>query len=363
MKSRVFIGSSSEHVDTARAIQENLHGEFDATVWDQAVFAVATYPVDALIEQLDRVDFGVFVLAPEDWLRSRGTLAPAPRDNVVFELGMFIGRLGRQRAFVVAPRGKLKLPSDLDALTVAQYIPPASGGNLVAALGPACNKIRRAMRQRLTERTGVSVGLLRAGVFQDFTAEFDGAIRSASQMTLSFIHSRRWRENHADRIREFLQRPGTKLTVFLPDATRRSMILEFVDHFEDGPSVPRLLADAYDWFANLAEEFPKRVSVRLAQLYPTYSFYRFDDRAIVAMYPTTRLKKPVPTFDVRLDGLFGGFIETDCIELERTARKVGIDDLRKLSQSRILNAPYWNGSAASRGRSVGGRGRRASRSS
>jgi predicted nucleotide-binding protein len=66
MKARVFIGSSSEQVDTAYAIQRNLERTCDTTVWDQGVFALTSTVLDDLVEALDRTDFGVFVFGPDD---------------------------------------------------------------------------------------------------------------------------------------------------------------------------------------------------------------------------------------------------------------------------------------------------------
>jgi hypothetical protein len=70
-----------------------------------------------------------------------------PRDNVVFELGLFMGRLGRERTFIVRPEsGPLKIPSDLAGMSVASYDWPRSDGNHRAAMGPASDLMREAIR-------------------------------------------------------------------------------------------------------------------------------------------------------------------------------------------------------------------------
>jgi hypothetical protein len=95
---------------------------------------------------LDRFDFAALILTPDDIITSRGDTSDSPRDNVLLELGLFIGRLGRQRTFIVCNRDKnLKLPSDLAGVTMAEY-GDRKDNNLQAALSPACTKIRYAIR-------------------------------------------------------------------------------------------------------------------------------------------------------------------------------------------------------------------------
>ena len=115
MKARVFIGSSSEQVDTAYAIQRNLERTCDATVWDQGVFALTSNILDDLVAVLDRTDFGIFVFGLDDLTTIRAKEYQSTRDNVVFELGLFIGKLGKARTFFVMPkeRGDFRLPSEL----------------------------------------------------------------------------------------------------------------------------------------------------------------------------------------------------------------------------------------------------------
>jgi len=147
MKARIFIGSSSEALDIAYAIQENLEDCSDPTVWTQSIFEHTKSSLDSLVACLDRFDFGVFVFASDDVVRIRDQQSPVPRDNVIFELGLFIGRLGCGRCFFVVPRGDedLHIPSDLLGITPLTFKPNRDDGNWKAALGPACNEIRKAV--------------------------------------------------------------------------------------------------------------------------------------------------------------------------------------------------------------------------
>ena len=48
-----------------------------------------------------RADFAAFIISPDDTVISRDAENLAPRDNVIFELGLFMGVLNRQRVFLI----------------------------------------------------------------------------------------------------------------------------------------------------------------------------------------------------------------------------------------------------------------------
>ncbi len=148
MKPRVFIGSSVEALDVAYATQQNLEHSAEVTVWDQDVFELSKSSLESLLLILNKMDFGIFVFAPNDVAKIREVTWRIVRDNVVFELGLFTGRLGRERCFIIKPRQPLDLhlPTDLLGLKPAEYDSEREDNNIRAALGPACNEIRREIR-------------------------------------------------------------------------------------------------------------------------------------------------------------------------------------------------------------------------
>jgi CRP/FNR family cyclic AMP-dependent transcriptional regulator len=143
-KIRVFVISTVEALPIAQALQTAFaHDPFLTVVWSDGVFKVSNYTLQSLEEQLDIADFAIAIASPDDQTTVRGHDWPTPRDNVIFELGFFMGRLGRQRAILMESRdSKTKLPSDLAGITTICYrFDP--GPNGAALLGPACNELRQ----------------------------------------------------------------------------------------------------------------------------------------------------------------------------------------------------------------------------
>jgi len=141
-KIRVFVISSVEALPVARAIENAFkHDPFATIVWANGVFRVTNYTLESLENELDVCDFAVAIAHPDDQTKIRDEDWPTPRDNVVFELGFFMGRLGRSRAILMEPQGgRVKLPSDLAGITTIRY--RFETKDTAAHMGPACNELR-----------------------------------------------------------------------------------------------------------------------------------------------------------------------------------------------------------------------------
>ena len=151
-KARVFIASSSEDLKVARAVRTNLESDAEVTVWKEGAFALGKFPLEALTELVRDNDFAVCVCAPTDQTQMRQQAVQVVRDNVIFEMGLFIGRYGRQRCFIVQPTGvELHLPLDVFGVTPGYYEPNRSDGNLQAAVGTACDQIREQILKQVAE--------------------------------------------------------------------------------------------------------------------------------------------------------------------------------------------------------------------
>jgi hypothetical protein len=95
------------------------------------------------LEAAQNSDFAALVLTPDDWVVTRGAEFAVARDNVIFELGVFLGALGPRRVFIIHPRGEnIRLPSDLAGVSRLDYRDNRQDENLQAAIGPAATAIR-----------------------------------------------------------------------------------------------------------------------------------------------------------------------------------------------------------------------------
>jgi hypothetical protein len=148
MKPRIFIGSSKESEHVANAVHTRLQREAECTVWTQGVFRLSGSNLQNLMREVCTSEFGIFVFSPDDIVETRGNLFSAPRDNVIYELGLFSGALGPERCFFLIPLdSEIRLPSDLLGITPGGYESGRSDQNMEAAVGPFCEKVRQKLKE------------------------------------------------------------------------------------------------------------------------------------------------------------------------------------------------------------------------
>jgi Predicted nucleotide-binding protein containing TIR-like domain len=125
-KPRIFLGSSGKQAKLLQAITRGLEDIADVEPWT-TTFNPGRSTLDRLVELSQEVDFAAFVFAQDDWTSTAASPSgeASPRDNVVFEAGLFGGALGIRRTFILHAGGS-KLPSDLLGLTSIRYDSAAS---------------------------------------------------------------------------------------------------------------------------------------------------------------------------------------------------------------------------------------------
>lgn len=321
-KPRVFVGSSSEGLDTARAIQVHLGSQAEVTVWQDGVFRLNEGTLASLLGALERFDFAILVLTADDVRTFRGEVQLAPRDNVLFELGLFLGRLGASRVFVVR-HPDAELPSDYAGVTTAT-IDRRADGNLLAAVARASFLIaeelragagRAGARERGAARRpgGHGIEVYRNVGELGFLDHLGGLIEESAEITfvgtgLNVLHNL----DIQNLIVERAARGRLAATIcfgnpFAP-AVRHRLVEE-----ERGRSKPPMAAEG---IVNLVRAMLRRardvpgLSIRLFNNYPTLSIFRFDDRRFV-YYPMgyRKLGNECPALFVQEPGAMSEFLD------------------------------------------------------
>jgi len=146
----MFIGSSKESLPIAREIRSGLrYDDILIHLWtDGGVFGASRFPIENLEGQVTSSDFAVLVLGPDDRVLSRGEETDAPRDNVIFELGLFMGALKRERTFLVLPRGlDIKIPTDILGLNPLTY-QKGTQDEMPSLIAPVCDDLRQIIMEK-----------------------------------------------------------------------------------------------------------------------------------------------------------------------------------------------------------------------
>lgn len=148
MKPKLFIGSSSEALDISHKIKEILEEVASVTIWTENISNLSSNILDDLIKASDEFNFGIFVFNPDDIIEIRNNRHNVVRDNVIFELGLFIGKLGKEKVFFLIPSNNdsLHLPTDLLGVNAGIYDDKREDGDLKFALAPFCNQVKERIK-------------------------------------------------------------------------------------------------------------------------------------------------------------------------------------------------------------------------
>src|SRR6185436_13818728 len=147
---RIFLGSSGKQEKLIQALTRGLGDVAHVEPWTTS-FNPGVTTLERLLELTREVDFAAFVFAQDDWTTNNPAPEPAatpgqasPRDNVVFEAGLFGGVLGMRRTFILHASGA-KLPTDLLGLTCVRYDGSTAAPPSPAVMKVVCEKIRHAI--------------------------------------------------------------------------------------------------------------------------------------------------------------------------------------------------------------------------
>lgn len=233
----IFIASSKEALSVAEAV--NIKLEYDAKVkqWDNA-FDLSSITITSLIKRAKETDYGIFVFHKDDKTTIRGNTYSSVRDNVLFELGLFIGALGIDKCFILIPKsieGEFHLPTDLSGVTMTSYDDQLD--DMVDAVATSCAKIKHAIKKQ-------------GAVASSDTGANDSVVQIL-QNQLSSTQSQVWSLSHeAQRAKE-----------------ESSKLLESIKNHFLSVAKPATAAEKLAWETGAKKSYLKEVKIRDHNLY------------------------------------------------------------------------------------------------
>jgi len=138
---RVLIISSPEALKIAEAAEKHLAcATLTCKIWTKGVFRTSPYAIESLEQQLDETDFAIVIATADDAVIPSVNLA---HDDIIFELGLAVGRLGRHRAFLLDPNktGDIHLPDASGLVSIPCR--PARGQDFTTRLKKVCTHLRK----------------------------------------------------------------------------------------------------------------------------------------------------------------------------------------------------------------------------
>lgn len=223
MKPKVFIAGTREGLPKARKVKEYLSPVADCQLWNEGFFENNRGYFETLAEGSVLFDFAVLVATADDVQLKRESLETITRDNIVFEFGLYVGRLGRNRAFFIKEKG-LDLPSDLYGIQLPEFSSSKKEGK---NLEETCNDIAKQIeaRWKTFELSFVPSTVLAVGYFENFVVRVCRELAQANKREAGGKNYEDFRLHIAvpDELPKDFQ---DQLIVYLNDRKLKDMVVE-----------------------------------------------------------------------------------------------------------------------------------------
>jgi hypothetical protein len=174
------------------------------------------------------------------------------------------------------------------------------------------------------KEAGIERGTLR--YLED--VEWDRLFESAHEIDIFVSYASTWRKVHDSRLNAAASKRGTKIRIFLPDPRDDQHLTVLALRF--GKTVEELRSDIVKStrdFANLIKPEGAELEIYHRKGDVLFSFYRFDNRAVLAMYSHGRVRTGVPTFVVSNGNIFD-FVARDLKAIVDQSRKLTLEEAK-----------------------------------
>jgi hypothetical protein len=211
-RATVFIASSGESRIIADAVKANFDREADVDIWAENIFKLNQATLATLMNRASYYDFFIAVFAADDVAIIKKNKKDVTRDNVIFEFGLFLGRIGLDRTFFILEEG-VNLFSDWDGITKTSY---RRRDNLVAALGASCVRIKERMMvaEKLDKFAILPSTSLALGYYHNFLKPILQALEN--QKSIEIILEKDRSGNAVKKIEYELKKPYPVIEIRVP---------------------------------------------------------------------------------------------------------------------------------------------------
>lgn len=245
MKRKLFIGSSSESMDLAKkvkkAIDKCCSDWIETSIWNEnGIFELNVSTLSNLVKKTRIFDYGVFIADADDCVLQRDSIHEAARDNVIFELGLFMGAMGLNRAFVVT---SVKLPSDMNGATIIKYKNRTISRKGIEQLVQAIENTKKTYK--LGHRTSTALAL---GYYNNFVKPtIDTLAQKGTDFKLEILIPRNI-SDLPNRIKKYAEDTGGVIEKLIPNGRNVYRRSKDSSEYWDIPRLLRTLEDILSFY-------------------------------------------------------------------------------------------------------------------
>jgi prolyl-tRNA editing enzyme YbaK/EbsC (Cys-tRNA(Pro) deacylase) len=301
-KPRIFVGASSEAEDIDRQVTRIIESLGAEAIGWRDVFRPGDYPLDVLVDLPSSIDGALLIATPDDPTVCRLINLMSPRDNVIFELGIFISRLGKRRTGIVhvVPTNQppAALPTDLNGLTVIKYFPGKSGTNEyqlevwldevishVSDKNPYVDELIELLRKQFGTLPFSWREIIQRYVIKDFKSSIDLALKGEIYLSAGeYYHALYSEIDNVTTKNEVLAVGTLSAIIWKGDPEQQDYLEKNLKAAERGTNIRRLFILPDDQWAQigpvLKKQIDKGIEIRRAPLEFLGKFFNIEDMVI-----------------------------------------------------------------------------------
>jgi hypothetical protein len=188
LKPQIFIGSSKAGYNVAKKAKAYLSDVGDCFLWKEpGIWEPNRSTFDNLLRMASYFDFGVFVATADDLtLTADNRLVIEPRDNVILEMSLFLGSMGRDKSFLLVEESRdMKLPSDFNGIYMPRF-KKADNKSIKSACDEYAVKI--AEHYKLGHLSLYPTTALAIGYYKNFVTDLVDSIQNTDPLEFDGVH-------------------------------------------------------------------------------------------------------------------------------------------------------------------------------